>query len=100
MPQPNHISALGVPDADTLPDDLKLVWEKCIEKLGFIPNVYSTLSLKPQRLRDFMQIKQGALARSGPSSNEIVLSRRTWRMIMVMHRLKYRLDVLRRRFWF
>lgn len=56
MPQPNHISALGVPDAATLPDDLQAVWAKCMEKLGFVPNVYSTLSLKPQRLRDFMQM--------------------------------------------
>jgi uncharacterized peroxidase-related enzyme len=56
MPQPTHISALGVPDAETLPDDLKLIWAKCQEKLGFVPNVYATLSLKPQRLRDFMQM--------------------------------------------
>ena len=56
MPQPSHISALGVPDAETLPDDLKVIWAKCQEKLGFVPNVYSTLSLKPQRLRDFMQM--------------------------------------------
>ncbi len=56
MPQPTHISALGVPDAATLPEDLKLIWAKCEEKLGFVPNVYATLSLKPQRLRDFMQM--------------------------------------------
>lgn len=56
MPQPDHISALGVPDAETLPDDLKAIWAKCAEKLGFVPNVFSALSLKPQRLRDFMQM--------------------------------------------
>jgi len=56
MPQPNHISALGVPDAATLPEDLQAIWGKCLEKLGFVPNVFSTLSLKPQRLRDFMQM--------------------------------------------
>ena len=54
MPQPDHISKLGVPDRSTLPDDLKAVWAKCEEKLGFVPNVFATLSLKPQRLRDFM----------------------------------------------
>ena len=54
---------------------------------------------KEQRLRDFMSAKQDALARGGTSSNEIVLSHRTWRMIMMLHRLKYRLDVFRRRFW-
>ena len=56
MPQPTHISALGVPDQDTLPDDLKIIWAKCTEKLGFVPNVFQALSLKPQRLRDFMQM--------------------------------------------
>jgi uncharacterized peroxidase-related enzyme len=56
MPQPTHISALGVPDPATLPDDLQAIWAKCQEKLGFVPNVFSTLSLKPQRLRDFMQM--------------------------------------------
>ncbi|MCW3476028.1 peroxidase-related enzyme [Limobrevibacterium gyesilva] len=54
MPQPDHISVLGVPDAGTLDDDLKAIWAKCVEKLGFVPNVYSTYSLRPQRLRNFM----------------------------------------------
>lgn len=63
MPQPTHISALGIlPEAD-LPDDLAIIWQKCRDKLGFVPNVFQTLSLKPQRLRDFMQ-----------SFNEIMLS--------------------------
>lgn len=56
MPQPTHISALGVPPEADLAPDLKLIWDKCREKLGFVPNVFQTLSLKPQRLRDFMQM--------------------------------------------
>jgi uncharacterized peroxidase-related enzyme len=56
MPQPNHISTLGVPPEADLPEDLQAVWAKCREKLGFVPNVFATLSLKPQRLRDFMQM--------------------------------------------
>src|SRR3954467_8557760 len=56
MPQPDHISALGVPDAAGLDDDLQAIWAKCVEKLGFVPNVFSTYSLKPQRLRNFMQM--------------------------------------------
>ena len=56
MPQPDHISALGVPDAASLDEDLQVIWAKCVEKLGFVPNVFATLSLKPQRLRDFMQM--------------------------------------------
>ena len=54
MPQPNHISALGVADPATLDDDLQAVWDKCVEKLGFVPNVYAALSLRPRRLRHFM----------------------------------------------
>ena len=54
MPQPDHISALGVPDPAGLDDDLKVIWDKCVDKLGFVPNVFSTYSLKPRRLRNFM----------------------------------------------
>jgi len=54
MPQPDHVSALGVPDPESLDDDLKAIWDKCVEKLGFVPNVYTAYSLKPQRLRHFM----------------------------------------------
>ena len=54
MPQPDHISALGVPDPATLDEDLQAIWRKCVEKLGFVPNVYSTYSKRPLRLRHFM----------------------------------------------
>ena len=54
MPQPDHISKLGVPDPAGLEDDLQVIWKKCVEKLGFVPNVFSTYSLKPKRLRNFM----------------------------------------------
>jgi uncharacterized peroxidase-related enzyme len=64
MPQPDHVSALGVPDPDGLEDDLKAIWAKCVEKLGFVPNVFNTYSLKPQRLRNFMAMY-----------NEIMLSK-------------------------
>ena len=43
-------------------DDLKAIWQKCIDKLGFVPNVFSAYSLKPQRLRNFMP----RLAGTGP----------------------------------
>ncbi len=56
MPQPDHISKLGVPDPASLDEDLQAIWRKCVEKLGFVPNVFSAYSLKPQRLRHFMQM--------------------------------------------
>lgn len=71
MPQPDHISALGVPDPATLDDDLRAIWAKCVEKLGFVPNVYSALSLRPQRLRNFMAAyNEIMLAPSGLSKLE------------------------------
>jgi uncharacterized peroxidase-related enzyme len=54
MPQPDHISKLGVPDPASLDGDLQAIWRKCVDKLGFVPNVFSAYSLKPQRLRHFM----------------------------------------------
>ena len=71
MPQPDHISILGVPDPAALDDDLQEVWAKCQEKLGFVPNVFAAYSLKPQRLRHFMQMYNDImLAPSGLSKLE------------------------------
>jgi hypothetical protein len=70
MPQPDHVSVLGVPDAATLDDDLKAIWAKCVEKLGFVPNVYAAYSLRPQRLRNFMLMyNEIMLAPSGSASS-------------------------------
>ncbi len=54
MPQPDHISKFGVPDPASLDADLQAIWRKCVDRLGFVPNVFSTYSLRPQRLRNFM----------------------------------------------
>ena len=71
MPQPDHVSALGVPDPDGLDDDLKAIWAKCVEKLGFVPNVFNTYSLRPQRLRNFMGMyNEIMLSQSGLSKLE------------------------------
>ena len=71
MPQPDHISQLGVPDPATLDTDLQAIWQKCVEKLGFVPNVYSTYSLNPRRLRNFMAMyNEIMLSESGLSKLE------------------------------
>lgn len=71
MPQPDHISKLGVPDPATLDDDLQAIWKKCVEKLGFVPNVFNTYSLKPKRLRNFMAMYNDImLSESGLSKLE------------------------------
>jgi len=71
MPQPEHISRLGVPDSASLDEDLQVIWRKCVDKLGFVPNVYSAYSLKPQRLRNFMAMyNEIMLSESGLSKLE------------------------------
>jgi uncharacterized peroxidase-related enzyme len=71
MPQPDHISALPVPDPATLDDDLKAVFQKCIDKLGLVPNVLSTYSLRANKLRNFMALyNELMLAPSGLSKLE------------------------------
>src|SRR6201996_7396276 len=71
MPQPDHISKLGVPDPASLDSDLQAIWQKCVDKLGFVPNVFSAYSLKPQRLRNFMAMyNEIMLSESGLSKLE------------------------------
>lgn len=71
MPQPDHISKLGVPDPAGLDDDLRVIWDKCVSKLGFVPNVFSAYSLRPERLRGFMRMyNELMLAPSGLSKLE------------------------------
>ncbi len=71
MPQPDHISKLGIPDPGALDDDLRAIWDKCVSKLGFVPNVYSAYSLRPERLRNFMRTyNEIMLAPSGLSKLE------------------------------
>jgi uncharacterized peroxidase-related enzyme len=71
MPQPDHISALGVPDAAVHDEDIKLVFQKCVDKLGFVPNVLSAYGLRPNKLRNFMAMyNELMLAPSGLSKLE------------------------------
>ncbi len=71
MPQPDHVSKLGVPEPSTLDGDLQEVWTKCVDKLGYVPNVLSAYSLRPQRLRNFMTIyNEIMLSASGLSKLE------------------------------
>jgi uncharacterized peroxidase-related enzyme len=71
MPQPDHISKLGVPNRSTLDEDLQQVFVKCVDKLGYVPNVLAAYSLRPQRLRNFMSIyNEIMLSSSGLSKLE------------------------------
>lgn len=71
MPQPDHISRLRVPDPATLDEDIRVVFDKCVAKLGLVPNVLSTYSLRPNKLRNFMAMyNELMLAPSGLSKLE------------------------------
>jgi uncharacterized peroxidase-related enzyme len=44
------ISWFPVPDEDQLPDNLKGLFRKAKERLGFVPNVFRVMSFRPERL--------------------------------------------------
>ncbi|MFW7341237.1 peroxidase-related enzyme [Pollutimonas sp. H1-120] len=71
MPQPDHVSALGAPAANSLDEDIQEVFRKCVDKLGFVPNVLAAYSLRPNKLRNFMAMyNELMLAPSGLSKLE------------------------------
>jgi uncharacterized peroxidase-related enzyme len=71
MPQPDHISVLGIGDPAALDADLRAIYDKCVEKLGFVPNVYHAYSLRPAKLRNFIAMyNELMLAPSGLSKLE------------------------------
>lgn len=71
MPQPDHIMALPVPDPSTLDDDMRALFDKCTEKLGFVPNVLQAYSLRQKKLRTFSQLyNELMLGESGLSKLE------------------------------
>lgn len=55
-PDTKGITALDLPAADPLPDDIARYYEVCQEKLGLIPNVLAAYSFEPERLRGFSQM--------------------------------------------
>ncbi|HYZ61188.1 MAG TPA: peroxidase-related enzyme [Acetobacteraceae bacterium] len=56
MPQPSHVTRLADADESTLPDDLQPYFQKCRDKLGFVPNVLRAWLLRPEKLRNFVKL--------------------------------------------
>ena len=56
MPQPMHVMDLEEPNEATLPDDLKPYFQKCRDKLGFVPNVLRAWLIRPDKLRNFIKL--------------------------------------------
>src|SRR6266508_4498039 len=45
-----RIARLHVPDDEHVPDEVKELWAKPLERLGFVPNVLRIFALRPQHL--------------------------------------------------
>ncbi len=65
MPQPDHVTALDDADESTLPEDLRPYFQKCRDKLGFVPNVLRAWLLRPEKLRSFIKLHDELML--GPS---------------------------------
>ena len=72
-----HVTALQDADESTLPEDLQPYFQKCRDKLGFVPNVLRAWLLRPEKLRNFIRLYDELML--GPSG----LSRLEREMIAV-----------------
>jgi uncharacterized peroxidase-related enzyme len=55
MPQPGHVTRLRDADESALPEELRPYFQKCRDKLGFVPNVLRAWLLRPEKLRNFVR---------------------------------------------
>ena len=71
MPQPDKVMSLRVPDPDGLDEDIKAYFTKCRDKLGLVPNVLRSYSLRPEKFRTFTRLyNELMLGESGLSKLE------------------------------
>ncbi len=55
MPQPDKVMALDLPAEEAvLDEELSMVWEACRVKLGLLPNVLRSYTLRPEKLKCFL----------------------------------------------
>ena len=66
-----EISRFPIPDIGKLPNDIREQIISIQEKLGFVPNVFLTLSYRPEEFRAFMAYHDALMERnSGLSKAE------------------------------
>lgn len=71
MPQPDQITAFSSTIPAQLDADVQALFDKCVEKLGFVPNVFAAYARKPNRLNNFrLMFNELMLAPSGLSQLE------------------------------
>jgi uncharacterized peroxidase-related enzyme len=70
-----RISWLPVPDESALDDDLRSLFERARDKLGFVPNVFRVYSLRQEHLRrwrsHFREVTEGA-SQLTPAEREMI----------------------------
>jgi hypothetical protein len=49
----NDVMALALRDEATLPGPIRAVYDKSVEKLGFVPNVLRAFTLRPRKFELF-----------------------------------------------
>ncbi|MBM3568343.1 MAG: peroxidase-related enzyme [Alphaproteobacteria bacterium] len=54
MSQPKYVTALDLKEPATLDADIKKYFDKCVEKLGLVPNVLRAYAFDQNKLRGFM----------------------------------------------
>ncbi|HTS84527.1 MAG TPA: 2OG-Fe(II) oxygenase [Usitatibacter sp.] len=64
---------------------------------GLLRMYQKLLVEKEQRLRDFVQVKQQAMKDGHMQDYQVILSSRSWRFIMALHRARYRVKSFARR---
>ncbi len=63
--QNEKISQFPIPDINELPTDIKEHITLIQEKIGFVPNVFLTLSYRPEEFRAFMAYHDALMEREG-----------------------------------
>ncbi|MCZ6861088.1 MAG: peroxidase-related enzyme [Alphaproteobacteria bacterium] len=71
MPQPDHLIALDLEMPDKLEPDLQKYFDKCEEKIGFVPNVIRTYAAKPERWRVFVAMYHALMDDKGSSLTKL-----------------------------
>ena len=66
MPQPDHVISLGLAVPDTPAEaDIKKYFDKCAEKIGFVPNVINGYAARPARWRAFGAMYHALMDKDG-----------------------------------
>jgi uncharacterized peroxidase-related enzyme len=53
MPQPDHLVKLDLPETPDLTPELEAYFAKCLEKIGFVPNVLKAYTMDVTKLSNF-----------------------------------------------